>query len=210
MELTRRHLAAASALALGATALLRSSPVLAEEEAGVKEAVEALRLAALKADKAKLEALAADQVSYGHSDGRVQNKAEFVDGVVNRKAVAKSIDFPELKITMAGNNAIARHLYVSESETDGKPNSVKIGMLAGVDEAGRRLEAVGAPGLQARLIRNRQRSAGSPIMSGCASVRGCRADHPARRRPRYAVAPSVCSACTVPEILPPRSISSSP
>jgi ketosteroid isomerase-like protein len=130
MELTRRHLAAASALALGATALLRSSPVLAEEEAGVKEAVEALRLAALKADKAKLEALAADQVSYGHSDGRVQNKAEFVDGVVNRKAVAKSIDFPELKITMAGNNAIARHLYVSESETDGKPNSVKIGMLA--------------------------------------------------------------------------------
>ena len=130
MELTRRHLAAAGALALGAASLLRNTPALAEEEAGVKEAVEALRLAALKADKAKLEALAADQVSYGHSDGRVQNKAEFIDGVVNRKAVVKSIDFPELKITMAGNNAIARHLYVSESETDGKPNSVKIGVLA--------------------------------------------------------------------------------
>jgi len=130
MELTRRHLTAAGALALGATTLLRSSPVFAEEEAGVKEAVEALRTALLKADKGKLETLAASQVSYGHSDGRVQNKAEFIDGVMNRKAVVKSIDFPELKITMAGNNAIARHLYVSESETDGKPNSVKIGMLA--------------------------------------------------------------------------------
>jgi ketosteroid isomerase-like protein len=30
---------------------------------------------------------------------------------------------------VVGNNAVARHLYVSESEMDGKPNSVKIGVL---------------------------------------------------------------------------------
>jgi ketosteroid isomerase-like protein len=130
MELTRRHLAAAGALALGATTLMRNTPALAEEEAGVKEAVEGLRKAILAADKTKLEALAADQLSYGHSSAVVQNKAEFVEGVVNRKAVVKSIDFPELKITMAGNNAVARHLWVSESETDGKPTSTKIGVLA--------------------------------------------------------------------------------
>jgi ketosteroid isomerase-like protein len=130
MELSRRHLAAAGALALGAASLIRNTPALAEEEAGVKDAVEGLRKAILAADKAKLEALAADQLSYGHSSAVVQNKAEFVDGVVNRKAVVKSIDFPELKITMAGNNAVARHLWVSESETDGKPTSTKIGVLA--------------------------------------------------------------------------------
>jgi ketosteroid isomerase-like protein len=130
MELTRRHLAAAGALALGAASFTRSAPALAEEEAGVKEAVEGLRKAILAADKAKLEALAAEQLSYGHSSAVVQNKAEFIDGVVNRKAVVKSIDFPELKITMAGNNAVARHLWVSESETDGKPTSTKIGVLA--------------------------------------------------------------------------------
>jgi ketosteroid isomerase-like protein len=49
---------------------------------------------------------------------------------MNRKGVVKSIDFPELKITMAGNNAVARHLWVSEGETDGKPVSTKIGILA--------------------------------------------------------------------------------
>src|SRR5690349_10405203 len=130
MELTRRHLAAAGALVLGAASFTRSAPALAEEEAGVKEAVEGLRKAILAADKAKLEALAAEQLSYGHSSAVVQNKAEFIDGVVNRKAVVKSIDFPELKITMAGNNAVARHLWVSESETDGKPTSTKIGVLA--------------------------------------------------------------------------------
>jgi ketosteroid isomerase-like protein len=48
---------------------------------------------------------------------------------MNRKAVIKSIEFPELKVAVVGNNAVARHLYVSESEMDGKPNSVKIGVL---------------------------------------------------------------------------------
>jgi ketosteroid isomerase-like protein len=132
MEVSRRHLAAAGALALGASSLLRNSPALAEaaDEKGINDAVEALRKAVLAADKTQLMALAAEQVSYGHSDGRVQNKAEFIDGVMTRKAVVKSIDFPELKITMAGNNAVARHIWMSESETDGKPNSVKIGVLA--------------------------------------------------------------------------------
>jgi ketosteroid isomerase-like protein len=88
-----------------------------------------LREALLKADKAQLERLSADQLSYGHSDGRVQNKAEFIDGVMTRKATVKSINFPDLKIAVAGDAAVARHLYESESETDGKPNSVRIGTL---------------------------------------------------------------------------------
>jgi len=129
MELTRRHLAAAGALALGASTLLRNSPVLAEEEAGVNQAVEALRKATLAQDKAQLSALSAEQLSYGHSSAVVQNKAEFIDGVMNRKGVVKSIEFPELKVTVAGNNAVARHLWVSESEVDGKPQSTKIGVL---------------------------------------------------------------------------------
>ncbi len=102
----------------------------ASDEAAVKDSVEALRKALLAGDKAQLETLAAAQLSYGHSSGKVQNKGEFVDGVVTRKAVVKSLDFPDLTVAVAGDAAIARHLYVSESETDGKPNSTKIGVLA--------------------------------------------------------------------------------
>jgi len=131
MHVTRRDLAAVGALALGVPGLFFSSPALAEagEEAAVKQNVEALREALLKADKTQLERLSAEQLSYGHSDGRVQNKAEFIDGVMTRKATVKSINFPDLKIAVAGDAAIARHLYESESETDGKPNSVRIGTL---------------------------------------------------------------------------------
>ena len=131
MHVTRRDLAAVGALALGVPSLFFSSPALAEagDEAAVKQNVEALREALLKADKTQLERLSAEQLSYGHSDGRVQNKAEFIDGVMTRKATVKSINFPDLKIAVAGDAAIARHLYESESEADGKPNSVRIGTL---------------------------------------------------------------------------------
>jgi ketosteroid isomerase-like protein len=131
MQITRRDLAVAGALALGVPSLLFGSPAFAEagDEAAVRQNVEALREALLKADKAQLARLTADQLSYGHSDGRVQNKPEFIDGVMTRKATVKSIDFPDLKIVVAGDAAVARHIYESESETDGKPNSVRIGTL---------------------------------------------------------------------------------
>ena len=131
MQITRRDLTVAGALALSVPSVLFGLPAFAEagDEAAVKQNVEALREALLKADKAQLERLSAEQLSYGHSDGRVQNKPEFIDGVMTRKATVKSINFPDLKIAVAGDAAIARHLYESESETDGKPNSVRIGTL---------------------------------------------------------------------------------
>ena len=131
MEITRRHLAAAGALALGASSLLQSgsSAAASADEAAVDKAVEALRKALIEKDKTRLEQLTAAQLSYGHSSGKVQTKAEFVDGVMTSKAVVKSIAFPELSITMAGDAAIARHLFEAELETDGKTNNVKIGAL---------------------------------------------------------------------------------
>ena len=131
MKLSRRDLAAAGAFALGAASLLHSAPTQAEaaDETALNQAVEALRKATLAQDKAKLEQLLADQVSYGHSSGRVENKTEVINGVMNRKSVVKSIDFPELKVAVVGNGAVARHLWVSQSEMDGKPTTTKIGVL---------------------------------------------------------------------------------
>ena len=131
MHVTRRNLAVAGVLALGTSSLLHSTAVVAEssDEAAVTQAVEALRKALLEADKARLQQLGADQLSYGHSDGRVQTKAEFIDGVMTRKAIVKSLAFPELTVAVVGDAAIARHIYLSDSETDGKPVNTRIGAL---------------------------------------------------------------------------------
>lgn len=129
MKIDRRHLAIAGAAALGTSTLLRSASAFADDEAGVTQAVEALRKASFDKNKAELEKLTADQLSYGHSSAVVQNKAEFVAGVMNRKGTLKSLTYPDLKVTMAGDNAIARHRYVSESEMDGKTTNIDIGIL---------------------------------------------------------------------------------
>jgi Domain of unknown function (DUF4440) len=68
-------------------------------------------------------------LSYGHSDGRVQNKAEFIEGVMTRKALVKSLTLSDHTIAVVGTDAIARHTWTSESEMDGKLTTTKIGVL---------------------------------------------------------------------------------
>jgi ketosteroid isomerase-like protein len=129
MKLSRRHLAAAGALALSAPTLIRSAHAQSADEATVKKAVEELRTAWIKQDKAKIESLTAKQLSYSHSDARLQNKAEFIDGVMTRKGTLKSLEWPDMTIQVVGNNAVVRHLWVSESELDGKVTNTKIGVM---------------------------------------------------------------------------------
>jgi ketosteroid isomerase-like protein len=129
MKLSRRHLAAAGALALAAPALVRSAQAQSADEAAVKKLVEELRAAVIKQDKAKLDSLTAAQLSYSHSDARLQNKAEFIDGVMTRKGTVKSLEWPELTVQVVGNNGVVRHLWVSESELDGKVTNTKIGVI---------------------------------------------------------------------------------
>ena len=131
MNVSRRDVVAAGAFAFGASGLLFSSSVGAQggDEAAVAQSVETLRKALLEPDKAKLAQVTSDQVSYGHSDGRVQTKEQFINGVMTRKQVVKSLAFPELKVAVVGDAAIARHIYLAESELEGKQTTTKIGAL---------------------------------------------------------------------------------
>ena len=98
-------------------------------EEAVKQAVEALRKAILAQDKATLETLAAEELSYSHSDAHLEDKTKFINAIMTRKAVFKSLEFPELTVAIVGDNAVVRHLWVSESELDGKVTNAKIGVL---------------------------------------------------------------------------------
>src|SRR5208282_5937398 len=94
-----------------------------------RKVVEELRTALIKQDKAKLGSLTAEQLSYSHSDARLQNKSEFIDGVMTRKGTLKSLEWPDMTVQVVGNNAVVRHLWVSESELDGKVTNTKIGVM---------------------------------------------------------------------------------
>jgi ketosteroid isomerase-like protein len=131
MNVSRRDFAVAGVFALGASGLLLSGSAGAQaaDEAAVAQSIETLRQGILQADKSKLDQVVASQISYGHSDGRSETKEQFINGVMTRKAVQKSLAFPELKVFVVGNNAVARHIYLGESELDGKQSTTRIGAL---------------------------------------------------------------------------------
>ena len=131
MDVSRRDLAVVGALALSAPGLVLSGLASAQaaDAAAVTESVEILRKAQLQADRAKLEQVTAAQVSYGHSDGRVETKEQFINAVLTRKQTVKSLAFPELKVAVVGDAAIARHIYLAESELEGKATTTRIGAL---------------------------------------------------------------------------------
>jgi hypothetical protein len=95
----------------------------------VKQAIDDLTKAMLAADKARLEALVSDQLSYGHSSGVIQSKAEFVGVIADKKTVYKTITLSDSSVTVVGNDAIARHTFAGEVEAGGKPSSPKLGVL---------------------------------------------------------------------------------
>ena len=128
MRITRRHLAVGAA-ALTALSLPAAVHAESADEAAVRKAIDDLSKAMLAADKAKLEALVADQLSYGHSAGRLETKKEFVDVIAGKKTTYKSITLNDPTVSVVGNNAIARHTFVVETETDGKPSQAKVGVM---------------------------------------------------------------------------------
>lgn len=95
----------------------------------VEQAVESLRKAMVDADRARLMDLAADELSYGHSSGLIETKAEFVEAIAGGKNIFKSLSLSDLSTRVVGDIAIARHVFAAEVVNDGKPNSVRIGIL---------------------------------------------------------------------------------
>src|SRR5438477_8579200 len=89
-----------------------------KDETAVATAVESLRKAMIDPDKATLDKLTADELSYGHSSGKVQGKAAFIEALTSGASDFVTIDLTEQTIKLAGNTAIVRH-NLSAGTNDG-------------------------------------------------------------------------------------------
>jgi ketosteroid isomerase-like protein len=115
-----------------ALALLMSSPAVhaqSNDEDVVAQAVEAFRKAALAKDRDQFQTLLSDQLSYGHSAGRTETKRQFIDDATGNRSVWKSIYLTNQSISIVGDNAIVRHTFTGDNESDGKINNINIGVL---------------------------------------------------------------------------------
>jgi hypothetical protein len=92
----------------------------------VAERVELLRRTMLKPDKAAFDDLFADALSYGHTTGLVETKADVMDVLLSGRNVFNSLELPEQTIAFSGDIAIVRHRFNGECINGGKPGSPRI------------------------------------------------------------------------------------
>jgi hypothetical protein len=138
MDVSRR-----AVVATGVAMMLTSvTNALAQtpETGAVEQACETLGKLMITPDRSTLERIFADQLSYGHSDGRVQTKAEFTDALVNGKSVFKSISISGQTISLAGDIAIVRHRFEADAISD-VPAQARIRILQVWQKPGWRLAA---------------------------------------------------------------------
>ena len=100
-----------------------------KDEEALAAAVESFNQALISANKTQLENITAQELSYGHSSGKVQDKAAFVEDVVNGPFDFLTINVKDQTIKMAGNTAIVRHIFTSEATNSGTPTNVNIGNM---------------------------------------------------------------------------------
>lgn len=100
-----------------------------KDEVKVKELTEKLRVSMISGNKADLESLAWDNLTYGHSTGNIEDKAAFVSALSTKKSDFKSIELSELAVTVAGNTAIVRHLLRGNTNDGGIPGKVNLGIV---------------------------------------------------------------------------------
>ena len=111
--------------------LIMANSVIAQnkKEAAVAKAVEDLKNAMISADSAKLVSLVGDDLSYGHSGGKIEDRATFIQTLVSGHSDFVTIELTEQNIKLYGNTAVVRHILNAVTNDNGKPGSVKLSVL---------------------------------------------------------------------------------
>src|SRR5215471_18092526 len=108
-----------------------AAPAFAQskDEQAVAAAVESLRKALIDPEKAGLDALVLDELTYGHSNGNLQDKAAFEEALLNKSSDFVTIDLSNQTIKVVGNTAWVRHTLSATTNDGGKPGTAHLSVL---------------------------------------------------------------------------------
>jgi hypothetical protein len=127
MQLDRRQFAL-TALAFG----LLTAPLAfagADEDA-VLTNLETFRVAQVAGKADAIAPLLAEELSYSHSSGAVDDKARLLAGITNANYKWTSLEYKNPTVKVVGSAAIVRFTFVGEQEfTDGKKTPQNLAIL---------------------------------------------------------------------------------
>ena len=99
------------------------------QEVAVANAAETLRQAMISGDRTALDGIVLPQLSYGHSGGHIDDKAEFVEKLASGKSDFATIEIKEQTITVVKDVAILRHKLHAETLDKGVPGTVDLAVM---------------------------------------------------------------------------------
>jgi len=105
---------------------------IANAQSGIKEveaSVSNLNAGMISKDKSILDKLTADELSYGHSTGVVQDKSAFMNDILSGPTTFVKIDISGQTINLAEDIAIVRNTSSISGTSKGAPLDLKIGVL---------------------------------------------------------------------------------
>jgi Domain of unknown function (DUF4440) len=111
--------------------VILTSNLLAQtaDEKAVAAAVESLRVVMIDPNKSTLEGIVADNLSYGHSSGKVDDKAAFIESLISGKSDFTSIALSDQVIKVTDNTAVVRHVFKGETLANGTPGVANINVI---------------------------------------------------------------------------------
>ena len=111
---------------LGVSVMVKAQ---SKDEVSVLAAVENMRLALISGDRTALENVAATDLSYGHSSGKIQDKAAFVEAIASGSSDFVTVEYKNQTLKVTGKTAIVRHELHAKTNDGGKPGEAHIGVL---------------------------------------------------------------------------------
>lgn len=100
-----------------------------KDEKKLAEAVQFLLSAMQSGNRADLEKIAAEKLSYGHSGGHIENKAAFVENIASGNSMFLKIDIVDQTIDISKNVGIVRHKLDAKTRDKGKDNEAHLFVL---------------------------------------------------------------------------------
>jgi len=92
-------------------------------------AAERLRVVMIDPDKARLEALVADEIVYGHSSGRVDTKASFIADLLNGNSDFVTLDITDQTVKVMQDVTVIHHTLTAKTNDRGVAGNVKLLVL---------------------------------------------------------------------------------
>ena len=100
------------------------------DEKALAATVEKLRVAIIDANEAELKKLTSSGLSYGHSNGLLEDQKEFIRALVSQESKFTKIELTDQTIAISGDVALVRHKLFGDTHNKGKdPAQVKLGVL---------------------------------------------------------------------------------